>query len=172
MRSTFNVIILCFAIMLFGCNPTLVTLKGKYNDGVAQMTTTKPVDSAWTTISGIFTANGLPLKSVDKNKGAIVTKDAPINSIYTFEDKDGRMEQTQAWVVLPRVFNKEKEWKPKYISGKWQIQVAESGNGVTTIKIEPVVTAVYFPNPFLRSEVQGQSTGKLETLIEQALKNQ
>jgi hypothetical protein len=94
-----------------------------------------------------------------------------MSSIYTFEDKDGQLEQPQAWVVMPKVFNKEKEWKPGDIIGQWSIQVVESGKGVTTIKIDPSVSCAYYPKSFVRSEVQGQSTGKLEALVGQSLKN-
>ena len=159
------------AIICYGCNPTMIPLKSKYNDTLVVFTSTKPVDSIWSNLAGIFNANGLPVQNIDKKKGIILTKKIPINWVYTYEDKDGQLVQDRAWIVLKRVFNKNKEWKATDIYGKWNIQVSETGNGNTTIKVDPFVMCTYFPNAFTSAEIQGQSTGKLEALIEQLAKN-
>ena len=95
-------------ILAYGCNPVLVPLKGKYSDRAFEITTTQSIDSVWSKLTDIFTTNGLPIKSIEKKKGTVLTVKQPINSLYTFEGKDGQLEHPQAWVVLTKVFNKKK----------------------------------------------------------------
>lgn len=92
-------------------------------------------------------------------------------SAYTHEDKDGKLEEPRAWVVLQKDFTKRKVWKPKRIYGEWTIQINETESGVTKIKIDPLVICTYYPNMFTKMETRGQSTGKLESLIDSTLLN-
>ena len=158
-------------ILAYGCNPVLVPLKGKYSDRAFEITTTQSIDSVWSKLTDIFTTNGLPIKSIEKKKGTVLTVKQPINSLYTFEGKDGQLEHPQAWVVLTKVFNKKKEWKPRDIYGQWSIQITETEKAITTIKIDPIVICTYFPNTFTTMESRGQSTGQLEELLERSLRN-
>ena len=167
----FCTIIVSTFIIAFGCKPVKVPLKGKYSNNKVEITSTKSIDSAWSNLTKIFTTNGLPINNVDKKKGIILTAKCPINSVYTFEDKDGQLLQPQAWVVLSKVFNKKKGWQPKNIYGQWSIQITESDKGITTIKIDSIVICTYFPNTFTKMETSGQSTGKMEELLKQSLKN-
>jgi hypothetical protein len=146
-----------------------VPLKGIYPEKAVEFTTSKSVDSVWSVLNAIFTSNGLPVESIDRKQGKIVTKKASMNPVFTFEKTDGNLERPEAWVALMKVFNKEKEWKPKRIYGKWNIQVAEKEKGITTIKIDPIVMCTYYPNSFTIIESRGQSTGKLEQLLESTL---
>lgn len=167
----FFLILICIAVIAVSCNLSTVPIKGKYREKPSEITTTKPIDSVWSNLNDIFTKNGLPIKKIDKNMGVIRTKKIPMNSIYTFEDSNGQLEQPQAWVVLMKDFNNEKQWTPKIIYGQWNIQITETGKGKTTIKIDPVVICTYYPNSFTKMETPGQSTGKLEGLLEGYLKD-
>ncbi len=164
-------IIITAIITAYGCSPVMVPLKGKYSDSPVVFTSTKSIDSIWLNLTKILSTNGLPIKNIEKKKGIILTMKAPINSVYTFEDKDGQLLEPQAWVVLTRVFNKKKEWKPKDIYGQWSIQITETEKGRTTIKVDPIVICTYFPNTFTTMETRGQSTGKLEELLQRSLNN-
>src|SRR5690242_4909776 len=126
-------------IIAYGCNPVSVPLKGKYSNSAVEITTSQSSDSAWSKLTNIFTTHGLLIKSIEKQKGTILTRKAPINSVYTFENKDGQLEQSDAWVVLTKVYNKKNEWKPKDIYGQWNIQITETEKGITTIRIDPIV---------------------------------
>lgn len=168
--KTFSLILICIGVIAVSCNPAIVSLKGDYRDKPSEITTTNPIDSVWSNLNDIFTKNGLPIKEIDKDKGVIRTKKIPMNSIYTFEDNNGQLEQPQAWVVLMKSFKNEKKWKPDIIFGQWNIQVTETQEG-TTIKIDPVVICTYYPNSFTKVESPGLSTGKLEALVEDYLKH-
>ena len=45
---------------------------------------------------------------------------------FVWFDKDGKLVEPQAWVVLEKHFTKKKEWKPKIIRGEWLIQIGET----------------------------------------------
>src|SRR6188768_3240789 len=158
-------------IIINGCTPDSVPLKGKYTDNPTEFTSTKSSDSLWLNIRQIFSEKGLVIKKINKEKGLIVTKNTPFISAYTNEDRNGRLVAPQAWVVLEKDFTKKKEWKPKIIRGEWKIQISETESGVTKIKIDPLVVCTYFPNRFTSVETRGQSTGKLESLIDSTLVN-
>ena len=158
-------------ILINGCNPSSVPIKGKYTDSPSEFTSTKKTDSVWLSITQIFSENGIKIKKIDKVKGLILSKVTPFIPVYSFEDKDGNLEKPQAWVVLQKDYVKGKEWTPKDIKGEWQIQINETDSGVTKIKIEPTVNCTYFPNMFASVETSGRSTGKLEKLIDSALQS-
>ena len=164
-------IALIIAIIINGCTPDSVPLKGKYIDNPTEFTSAKSSDSLWLDIRQIFSENGLVIKKIDTAKGLIVTKKTPFISVYTQENKDGKLVEPQAWVVLQKDFTKRKEWKPKIIYGKWEIHINEAESGVTKIKIDPIVICTYFPNMFTKVETRGQTTGKLESLIDSTLLN-
>ena len=153
------------------CNPVIAPLKGKYSDSSFQITTSKSSDTIWVKLTDIFVTHGLRVERIDKEKGAIRTVKAPINSLFTFEDQSGHLEQPEAWVVLPKAFNKKKEWKPGDIFGVWTVHVVGSEKGITTVKIDPTVICTYYPNAFTTMEHRGQSTGKLEELFVTSLTN-
>ena len=159
-------------IIINGCTPDSIPLKGKYvGDNPIEFTSTKTSDSLWLTIRQIFSEKGLVIKKIDTEKGLIVTKKTPFISVYTHEDKEGKLVEPQAWVVLQKDFTKRKVWKPKTIYGEWTIQINETESGVTKINIDPLVICTYYPNMFTKMETRGQSTGKLESLIDSTLLN-
>ena len=164
-------IVLIIVIIINGCTPDSVPLKGKYADNPIEFTSTKTRDSLWLNIRQIFSEKGLVIKKIDAKEGLIVTKKTPFISVYTREDKDGKLVEPHAWVVLHKDFTKRKVWNPKIIYGEWRIQINETQSGVTKIKIDPIVICTYYPNMFTKMEVRGQSTGKLERLIDSTLLN-
>lgn len=151
-------------IIVSGCNPDSIPLKGKYPITPFEITSTKSVDSTWSNLADLFASNGLLVKNIDKNKGLIVSRKTPFIPIYSFEDNDGRLQIPEAWVVLPKVIVHRKQWVPKMIYSHWHIQITETEKGAI-IKVDPVVVCTFFPNRFTSVEAPGQSTGKLEDLI-------
>jgi hypothetical protein len=158
-------------LIINGCTPDSVPLKGKYVDNPIEFTSTKTSDSLWLNIRQIFSEKGLVIKKIDTKEGLIVAKKTPFISVYTQEDNDGKLVKPHAWVVLQKEFTKKKVWNPKIIHGEWRIQINETESGVTKIKIDPIVICTYYPNMFTSMESRGQSTGKLENLIDSTLVN-
>jgi hypothetical protein len=110
-----------------------IPLKGNYPNSPLEITSTKSSDSLWLNITQLFAAKGLAVKNIDKKKRLIVSTKTPFIPVYTFEDKDGQLNEPGAWVVLEKVFVRKKEWNPKTIYSQWHIQVTDTGKG-TTIK--------------------------------------
>ncbi|OQP61706.1 hypothetical protein A3860_31060 [Niastella vici] len=152
-------------IIINGCTPNMMALKGNYGTSQFEITSNKSADTLWLTVTKLFAEKGLAIDKVDKKKGLIVSKKTSFIPAYTFEDNNGKISNGDAWVVLNKVSVKEKEWIPKTIYSQWNIRILETGAGATTIKIDPVVICRYYPNSFTKVEVRGQSTGRLEALI-------
>jgi hypothetical protein len=155
-------------VLVSGCDADLVPLKGTYKTDLSEIMTDHSVDSTWAVIERVFASGGLPLKSVNKRTGNVVTKKIPLNSTYTFEDGQGRMESPDAWVVMEKVYNKNHFWKPKDIYSTWCIQVDSSGSGAR-VRVDPYVECTYHPNAFVVMGSSAWSTGKLEGLLARAL---
>ena len=64
-------------IMVVGCNPALVPLKGNYVDSPLELTSAKSIDATWLMITDLFAANGLVVESIDKKKGLINESPVP-----------------------------------------------------------------------------------------------
>jgi hypothetical protein len=158
-------------LIINGCNPYSVPLKGKYIESPIEFTSTVKTDSIWLNITKIFSQNGLAVKKIDTVNGLILSKDTRFIHVYSFEDKDGNLEVPQAWVVLKKNLCQGKAMDPKEIRGEWRIQINQTDSGVTKIKIDPIVDCTYFPNMFASMNTSGLSTGKLEKLIDSALLN-
>lgn len=133
--NTYPLALIAGMIIINGCNPEIIPLKGKYETGVSEITSTKPID------------------------------------LYNFENKEGQLQEPQAWVVLHRTVMNKKERNPKIIYGQWSIQISNVGKG-TVIMMAPTVDCTFFPNMLTSIEVKGHSTGKLEELIKSSLTNQ
>jgi hypothetical protein len=168
-HPAYSLPVIIVMLIINGCNPKMIPLKGQYPTTALEITSTKSIDSIWGNIAGLFSANGLLVKKIDRKKGLITSAKSSFTPVYTLEDKDGQLQEPQAWVVLSRVINNSKEWNPTTIYGQWSIQVTEAGKGIATIKIDPIVNCTYHPNFFVTMEARGRSTGKLEELIKISL---
>lgn len=164
----FSIVIVLATSIITACNPVSIPLKGKYESNPIEISSTQSIDSAWSRIASLFAAQGLAIKSLDKQKGLLISTKTSFISAYSFEHSNGELDKTQAWVVLQKVFVKEKQWYPKSIYSQWTIQVDETKDG-TLIKIDPLVICTYYPNMFTRMEDRGQSTGRFEELIKNSL---
>ncbi len=159
----------CILILAYGCSGTIVPLKGSYSDNTVVLNSAKPVDSVWSILQKLFLENGLPIKKIDKKNGLLLTEKIPANATYSFEDTSGNLQQAKAWVVLRKSIVNKKEWQLKTIYGEWSIDVVEDGPGKTRVEINPIVLCTYFPNGVTSMESQGQSTGRMEALLEPLL---
>ncbi|MBV4360394.1 hypothetical protein [Pinibacter aurantiacus] len=159
-------VVIVSLVIIGACSSNIVLLKGKYSETPVEITSTKQVDSIWSTITQLFNEKGLTIKKLEKEKGLIVsTKSSSFIPAYTFEDNDGKLIEPQAWIVVRQTFINGKKWVPHNVFCQWNIQVTEVGKGLATIKVDPVVIYTWYPNMFTSMEDQGQSTGKLEELL-------
>ena len=165
LSAKYSLPVIIVLIIMNGCTPSEVALKGNYGDNPIEITKNKSTDALWLKVTQLFAENGLVIDKVDKKQGLIVSKKTSFIPVYTFEDKNGQLNSANAWVVLKKLTVHEKEWKPKTIYSQWSIQITETGAGTTSIKIDPIVMCTYYPNMFTKVEIRGQSTGKLEKLI-------
>ena len=171
--KVFSGVCLLFAVIVVfsisSCVPDSMPLKGTYDTLTLEITTTKSVDQTWSTITDLFTTQGLGIEAIDKEKGLITSKKTPFIATYTFENQNGQLQVPEALVVLRRAArNEEQKWIPKSIYSKWSVQITAGAKG-TVIKIDPVVMCTYYPNTFTSVETHEQSTGKLEAKIRTAL---
>lgn len=157
-------------IILDSCSSYIIPLEGNYVDTFAEITSTKPVDSTWSNITQLFVEKGLSIKKLEIEKGVIVSTKSSFIA-YTFEDKDGKLIEPEARIVLKKVLINKKEWNHNKIFCKWNIQIAETGKGISTVRVSPIVICTYYPNMFTSIEDHAQSTGKLEELLERSLRN-
>ena len=67
--NTYPLALIAGMIIINGCNPEIIPLKGKYETGVSEITSTKPIDSVWVDITSLFLAPGVVIKTLDKEKG-------------------------------------------------------------------------------------------------------
>lgn len=162
-------VLIAALIIINGCNPNTIPFKGKYPTTQFEVNSTKSIDSIWTSVRDLFISRGLPVKTIDKKRGLIVSAKISFIPVYTFENNDGQLQEPQAWVVLHKLIVNKKEWNPKEIYGKWSIQISETEKGTTTIKVDPIVMCTYSSNMVTSVETRGQSTGKLEELIKSTL---
>jgi hypothetical protein len=167
--SRFKLGALMACIILFGCNPELVPLKNRYENVPTEISSSLSIDSSWARIAALFNAHGLPVKTIDRNKGLIMSEKTSFIPIYTFEGDNGKLLDPNAWVVLPKTLLKGKPWNPKTIRGEWTIQIAEKEKGTTSIKINPQVVCTFSPNMLASVETHAQSTGHLERLVKASL---
>ena len=160
--------VIILLVIINGCSPNRIALKGNYETIPLAVNSNKSIDTCWLKVMQLFAEKGLGIDKLDRKKGLLVSKKTPLMTAYTFEDKNGQLNNADAWVVLGKVTVHEKERMPKTIYGQWSIEITETGTGTTTIKIDPVVICTYYTNSFTKFEVRGQSTGKLEALIKGA----
>lgn len=78
-------------VIINGCNPARIALQGQYPNTPSEITSTKSVDSTWANLTGLFAANGLAIKKIDKTKGIVISSETAFIPVYTFENQDGQL---------------------------------------------------------------------------------
>ena len=141
-----KLIITLFAgLLLTGCatvGPTkVIPLKGRYLEGPMIETTNKPFDEVWNNLIDVLATEGFPIKLLDKENGLVVSERTSLRSDYTFEDKEGKLENYNAYLVFPTISNGGfTRVYPSGITGVANIRIRDMGNGKT--KINPNLTSI------------------------------
>lgn len=91
--------LLCLPLILLGCAPKLV---GAYPDGYFVKETNLSYEEVWTRVIDYFAICGIPIETIDKSSGLIVSSNVSFLPYYTRE-KNGIPINPNAYVVIPTV---------------------------------------------------------------------
>lgn len=134
-------------------------------------TSDRKIDSVWSSIIDLFSSKGISIKVIDKQSGLIVSENTSFMHQYTFEGKDGKLENENAWVVVERRGN---GWgglvQPIKLTGDWNIRVKELNNKtLVTVNLTNIDASFYIGPTTYSSGVYRplncKSTGVFEKFI-------
>jgi hypothetical protein len=154
---------LLFSTTLFlaSCNSS-APLRGNYP---ASYTYTVPVskDKVWDKLVSFFTANAIPIKTIDKASGILVSDTFDFSNSYTREDSLGHLANPNAFIVINFKCGTP-GFKPGF-TGIINVQVTDNGGTANmTVTINNINTnATQFINA---QKVSMHSTGVLEKQID------
>lgn len=159
--------------LLATCAYKTIPLKGKYQTEPFTKTTTTPVDKVWDKLVDLFATKGLSIKVIDRSSGLIVSEKYRLT--VTQEDSKGKIQDPNAYVVLPKVYNPGSRTilAPNYVLGEWNVRIKNDGNGGTVINVNLVnINNVYVDLKGFTNErpSTGFSTGVFEKLIFETIK--
>ena len=125
-------------LVLTSCAVKIYPLKGKYQDGPFMQVSNNPIDTVWDKLIDLFATKGLPIKIIDKSSGLIISDKAAL--LATNEDKNNKLENPGAGVVLEKVYNPGTRTfiKPGTVVGEWNVRIKANANGGTTINVNLV----------------------------------
>ena len=165
---------------LSSCAPKMYPIKGHYPE-VTVIKSSKPVDSVWSKIIDLFATRGIPIRVIDKSSGLISSDRASLKGKYSFENKDGKIEYKDAWVVLNyyQSHNALNDLQPNTITAEWNVRIKPDGTG-STINVNlvniiaelhtPAVNAGYLSKPAVDIVYDARSTGVFEQIIADIVK--
>lgn len=155
-----------------------VSLKGNYSESPYEVVSDKEFDQVWSNIIDLFATKGLSIKLIDKNSGLIISEKTSFLSDYTFEDKNGVLENPNASIVIEKMTYEgyNQSLKPQKITGEWNIRIKENSSGkvvvnvnLTNIDATSLVAGSQY-SPAQNLTFNGKSTGKFEELITSLVK--
>lgn len=161
--------LLFIPLFLIGCVSRVVPLKRTYVPGAYEKLIEKPKEQVWNSLLDILPKNGLPVRLKESGSGLI--KCEPVKLAWTYENKKGKLDDPQAYVVVERVIYKNKLLPLTSVTGEWDIRLKESKEGQTYLVVSLVNLRYTTPTepsyqPFLQAIPT--STGVFErTLYEQ-----
>ena len=151
-------------------------IQGNYG-GNNTFTSDKKVDEVWGLIIDLFSSKGISIKVIDKQSGLIISERASFIRKrfdipnYTFESKDGKLENPDAWIVLERRGDGfGRLIQPAKLTGDWNIRVKEfNGKTLVTVNLVNIDASFYSPPTTYSSggdiPLNAKSTGVFEKLI-------
>lgn len=166
MKKSF--ILLCLPFILLGCAPKLV---GAYPDGYFVKETTLSYEEVWTRVIDYFAISGIPIETIDKSSGLIVSSNVSFLPYYTRE-KSGSPINPNAYVVIPTVRGGygniieptsriSGDWS---MSGRWNVRIKTKDNKTIVNVNSNNMTCVYRVKGLLGSPqiIPIKSTGVFE----------
>lgn len=160
-------------LIIVSCSLKTIPLKGKYQVEPFTQNTTTPVDKVWDKLVDLFATKGLSIKIIDRSSGLIVSDRYRLT--VTQEDKNGKLENANAYVVTPKVYSPGSNSYiiPSDIVGEWNVRIKDNGSGGTLINVNLVNIKDVFTDlkGFSNEKLSvGKSTGVFEKIIFDSIK--
>lgn len=156
------------AIFMEGCSSSAV-FKSNY-DQVYSVESGLSFDEVWDKVIDYFAVNGYHISTIEKSSGIIMAAKTDLSNSYTKEDKNGNLENPNAFVVIQKGLGFSISMLRFNITGDWNVRVKES-NGKTLINVNLVnIQGVLTGNKGERTAVQAKSTGVFERHLLDLLK--
>lgn len=93
---------LCCIVLISSCGVGY-RLKGSYPEPTATVETSLSFEDTWSRLIDYFAASGIPIATLDKSSGFIVSSQVSFVNNYTREKSDGSLVDPKAYVVIPTV---------------------------------------------------------------------
>jgi len=169
-------------LFLSSCSVVFTAPKGNYPKPPISFRSEKPIEKVWDNLIDVFAQKGLSIKIIDKSSGLIVSERKSLS--FTVEDKNGKIQNASAFVVMPRMTNQgfNAPIMPYNVYGEWNVRIKPDGNG-TSININLLnfsadygdpksETALYYQKFKWKyhGSLDGQTTGVFENYLAAAIK--
>ena len=170
MRRT---LIFSLLFVLFSCSFKTIPLKNKYQSETFYQNTATPFDKVWDKLVDLFAKKGLSIKVIDHTSGLIISDRYKLT--FTNEDKNGKLENPDAYIVLPKVYlpGSTTNIIPTEVVGEWNVRIKDDGKGGTLINVNLVnIKEITYTFKVGNTEKNssGVSTGVFEKFIFETIK--
>ncbi|HJV19319.1 MAG TPA: hypothetical protein VJ552_05520 [Sediminibacterium sp.] len=126
-------LVFTITIIFSGCENKLIPLKGIYSSPY-KVKFSSSRESLWPKLIEIITSKGLSIKTLDEKAGVITTDNTSFIDKYTWENEDGSLLNSKAFVVCNKyrgILTLSKSLNPANISGQWSFFVKQGSNNTT-----------------------------------------
>lgn len=173
------VLVVTGLLTLYGCSS--IKLVGNYTDGSVFGETELAEEVVWTKIIDYFALSGMPITTIDKSSGIIVASNISFVNNYSREDRDGKLINPSAYVVIPTVrggFGNILEPDAKITGrwdmiGDWNVRIKPNSKGGTSININLLNLRCFYGGSGIlgtSTKIPIKSTGVFENNMLQYLK--
>ena len=139
-----SILSLLASMLLSSCSYQVmpISLKGTYAKRPIQITSDKDFNTVWSKLIDLFAQKGLPIKIIDRSSGLIICDKTLLKT--TVEDKNGQLEDSEAWIVVPKVHDSgtgrdvaitgttsgvySKKMIPRDANGEWNVSHSKCGS--------------------------------------------
>lgn len=151
---------------VFACSVQRIPLRDKYLDGPYTVTTEKSYDKCWDSAIDFFSQLGIPIKTIEKASGIIVSENMNLKSQSNVEDqKTGRIINDKAWIGVGVIKDGMAILTPSRVTGEWNVRVKESdGKRVVSVNLVNIQAALY-SNGYISQTFEAKSTGVFEKSV-------
>lgn len=142
---------------------TSMKLTGNYPDPHYFIETSDSFDDVWSRVIDYFAYAGVPITTIEKSSGLIVSSKVSFIDHYTTE-KRGIPSDPNAYVVIPNLGALYLMTGTLTITGDWNVRIKES-DGKTSININLINIDCYYTSTDRMgntTKIPAKSTGKFE----------
>ena len=117
-------------LTLSSCSPKIYSVVGTYNV-IDSAETTLSYDEVWNNVIDFFATCNIPIATIEKASGVIVTRPIDFTSKVAIENSEGRIYDKTAWFVAPY----QDRCQIISVIGHFNVRVRQLTNGNTYIAI-------------------------------------